>query len=496
MNYKIGDKFKSLIDYEKIKKGDILTLTAIKGGGNLYHHFCRDIDKESVCLYYDEPGEEDEVEPYKKEGGGERSCKSGDKVKVVGNTSPTHYYSIGDVVKVHRTLGNRVSCIDKKGMLQTLCVEDVELCKDEKKPERFKVGDTVRIICCSPGMKNDPHAGKLGRLDTVKKAQDEFVYEVRGEHLYCMTRYVEAVEMTKETAYKFKVGDRVIATGKNKNNTYKGVVTEANKYHLFVLRDSDGATWECKILPDGRTATANGMWDEKSYLDLDWKADETTSLYDQMYKHAPIPKPGMIQAWTTGIHLGRDSIDTSLTKFYLDQFVDSFNRTEYPFTKDDAIKSEKSYNEGRWKKKIMAIEIGTKYGVKKGVTCAGWKPDRDKAAYIIYTDLIGEGTGMYTAYNKQGLPVNSCSMCIKAEHLVPYGSVLGHKKGIMSTLSTMASKLLDGDVKTFVEAGILDSELNITSEGRDFVLTQVLDANKKAYAIEAKKLVEAAKKDC
>lgn len=70
-----------------------------------------------------------------------------------------------------------------------------------------------------------------------------------------------------------------------------------------------------------------------------------------------------------------------------------------------------------------------------------------------------------------------------------------HKKGFMKKLSIMATKLVDADVKAFVEAGILDSELNITEEGRDFVLTQVLNDNKAKYATEAKKLVADARKE-
>lgn len=83
----------------------------------------------------------------------------------------------------------------------------------------------------------------------------------------------------------------------------------------------------------------------------------------------------------------------------------------------------------------------------------------------------------------------------KLELCEPITLARSHKKSIMGKLSTLAAKLLDADTKTLVEAGILNSELALTDEGRDFVLTQVLNTNKKAYAAEAKSLLEEAKKN-
>lgn len=65
----------------------------------------------------------------------------------------------------------------------------------------------------------------------------------------------------------------------------------------------------------------------------------------------------------------------------------------------------------------------------------------------------------------------------------------------MKTLSAIAKKVFDADTRTLVKAGILDESLEITEEGTSFLLAQYLADNKKALALEAKKLLDEKKED-
>lgn len=156
------------------------------------------------------------------------------------------------------------------------------------------------------------------------------------------------------------------------------------------------------------------------------------------------------------------------------------------------IGDKESEEESEVSTKTMAIKIGEKYVPMAGANC-GIYNNQSNAAYIIITAKDDDDSGLeYDIYDKNDNRLSDCEYCFKAWQLEPYRP--GHKKGLMKTLSIMAAKLLDADTKSFVEAGILDSELKITEEGRDFVLTQVLNDNKAKYASEARKIVAEEKK--
>lgn len=163
---------------------------------------------------------------------------------------------------------------------------------------------------------------------------------------------------------------------------------------------------------------------------------------------------------------------------------DDFSNEKYP-------KEYKSGEESGVNNKNMALIIGEKYVPKDRTECRSYDAESDPA-YIIITKIFSSGTLYYDIYDKDGNEVDKCN-CFTKDNLVPY-SPTGHKKGLMKTLSIMAAKLVDSDVKAFVEAGILDSELNITEVGCDFVLTQVLNDNKTKYATEARKIIAEEKK--
>lgn len=71
--------------------------------------------------------------------------------------------------------------------------------------------------------------------------------------------------------------------------------------------------------------------------------------------------------------------------------------------------------------------------------------------------------------------------------------ILSIPKKTMSTLAKIAKKLLDADTKVLVEAGYLDSELELTDEGEDQLLTMLFLTYKEELATEARKQLKDAK---
>ncbi len=63
------------------------------------------------------------------------------------------------------------------------------------------------------------------------------------------------------------------------------------------------------------------------------------------------------------------------------------------------------------------------------------------------------------------------------------------------SLSNIAKRLLDADTKTLRKANFLDSELNLTHEGKSALWAILFDANKAALVAAAQEAIdEAAKK--
>lgn len=63
-------------------------------------------------------------------------------------------------------------------------------------------------------------------------------------------------------------------------------------------------------------------------------------------------------------------------------------------------------------------------------------------------------------------------------------------KKFMATLKTIASKLLDADIKALVKAGWLDEELELTEDGEQAVLSFILLQNKVELAKEARNKIK------
>lgn len=90
---------------------------------------------------------------------------------------------------------------------------------------------------------------------------------------------------------------------------------------------------------------------------------------------------------------------------------------------------------------------------------------------------------------------NDLSNCCAID-LSNFRKVSSANGNFMTKLTNIAKRLLDADTKALVKAGVLDSELQITEEGKQFLLAQYLIDNKPALAKEAQKIVDAQEKEC
>jgi hypothetical protein len=69
------------------------------------------------------------------------------------------------------------------------------------------------------------------------------------------------------------------------------------------------------------------------------------------------------------------------------------------------------------------------------------------------------------------------------------------RKKIMTKVTHLAKRLLDADTRTFIKAGFIDSDLELTESGKEFLLTKYLAENKKELAKEAKEYIKEREKE-
>ena len=77
-----------------------------------------------------------------------------------------------------------------------------------------------------------------------------------------------------------------------------------------------------------------------------------------------------------------------------------------------------------------------------------------------------------------------------------YTKIKQPKKTLMSQLTTIAKKLLDGDTKKMIEAGFLDQNLNLTNEGKNALHVISFDKHKKELVEAAKEVIAERKEEC
>lgn len=391
----------------------------------------------------------------------------GQKLVVVGNL-PKEYsvHKVGDIVFFNgydKGFNGKDTILLKGGTWIYLeCVEPVL-------ETRFKVGDTVRI---KEGWGN---YGKLYDevITTIKSIVGRQSYKIwdigKTDFWYAKEKDLELVEEPQsKTEERVKPGTkvRVVKCSVNSHKGTIGIVQEKvcnpslgknNHYHLA---DEDGKHVCC--------------------------ADKVEIISDTPEPTHP-NKCGFMGCQV--YYPMREKSDGRIFR-YIKAGDMVFGNERYLAKWDDSSPS-KFEEESEVNNKIMAVTIGEKYIPKNPIGCGLYETEPNPA-YIIITEILSSRMIRYDIYDKNGNKTESCN-CFTEDDLEPYPPI-GHKKGLMKTLSIMAAKLVDSDVKAFVEAGILDSELTITEVGRDFVLTQVLNDNKTKYATEARKVIAEEKK--
>lgn len=150
----------------------------------------------------------------------------------------------------------------------------------------------------------------------------------------------------------------------------------------------------------------------------------------------------------------------------------------------------------------MARFIGgdklTLIDVKKSMGCGTLRDSFNggTTAYIVALGFTSDGTKInsWTAFDKNGNRVQGTCCTVEADAFrkISGGSALG---GIMAKVTNLAKRLLDADTKAFIEAGVLNKDLTLTDAGREFILEDYLETNKKTLAAKAKALVVEAKKE-
>ncbi len=144
----------------------------------------------------------------------------------------------------------------------------------------------------------------------------------------------------------------------------------------------------------------------------------------------------------------------------------------------------------------MALQVGQVYSVKKERihVCANMRDSkctRIRITEIEYNDLF-----RYEFIAKDGSVCGTCKYCLSLSDL-EIGPV--RQKTVMSTLTTIAKKYLDADVKAFVQLGFMSNDLELTQSGAAFVVEQLFLANKELLGKAAKKHLQELKKsnkDC
>lgn len=132
------------------------------------------------------------------------------------------------------------------------------------------------------------------------------------------------------------------------------------------------------------------------------------------------------------------------------------------------------------------FKVGDKVKIKEGVktACGCQRPDTE---YLIIEKVVDEsdtsGYYSYSAYNKQGARINSCSSCLKDIHLDYYSKI-----GIMKKLSNFIKKTVDADTQELLKAGLINGDLEPTADGVKVLNEITWFANIKDIVARAKEM--------
>lgn len=398
--------------------------------------------------------------------------KVGQKVKIIADAySPrrlSHEIPLGTIVIIFYisdySSDRQPYCVEKpNGGTRWVTREDIEPIEETpKSSSKPKKGDKFKVIRAYHGFTVGDivtfthHSGVYNHFENAKGKDQPMHYQQEASHLF--PDEVEPIEIEEQG--KFKVGDKVkvLDLGKHYSTYEEWAKAVGAKYYKDHQHFENGEIG--KIVAIGSHELGGASHSSERILAL-----------------VRIDKRDLI--------IGIEGIELYEEKkwgdfpFLTDKYMNIATPHLYPHWFDTTQEKPK---QKEVKNKAMAKG-------KEGDRFRVINDDEDVAkGRFVY---LSRDDGSTCPFFKDE---SGTRHCMYWENLEAYPGIV-HTKGFMKKLSIMATKLVDADVKAFVEAGILDSELNITEEGRDFVLTQVLNDNKAKYATEAKKLVADARKE-
>lgn len=133
-------------------------------------------------------------------------------------------------------------------------------------------------------------------------------------------------------------------------------------------------------------------------------------------------------------------------------------------------------------------KVGDKVRITSTKSCSVQSHEPD---YLMITQVCSDGKYYYEAY-KNGKRVDNCHGCLGESD---FELLNKNKLTIMQQVNIFVKKLIDEDTKLLVEAGLLDSNLNPTTEGKE--QSDAIDflKNKKELVIIAKEIIDEREKE-
>lgn len=134
-------------------------------------------------------------------------------------------------------------------------------------------------------------------------------------------------------------------------------------------------------------------------------------------------------------------------------------------------------------------KIGDKVKLKDPTT-SNCSCDRADTEYLMITDYIS-GSYCYVSYRKDGTVITSCRGCLGEKHFDYY-----YKKSTMiKKLSNFIKKTVNSDTQELLKAGLINGDLEPTTEGKNELVQIIWFANLDALVVRAKEINAEAEAD-
>lgn len=182
---------------------------------------------------------------------------------------------------------------------------------------------------------------------------------------------------------------------------------------------------------------------------------------------------------------GIASMAKSATEAMMLRYADIANLDDKAATLYESLKKRLRGGENKMSKTFKVGDYIWPIDIEKELSCGTLR--QDIRAGIVKKVRVTEVDTMmrWEAFEKDGKRLYGTCCKLNFDEVKKVSST-----GLMSNLAILAKKLLDADTKVFVKAGFLDESLQLTDEGKEFLLTQYFADNKAALAKEAKAMLD------